>query len=152
MGSEMCIRDRGYTLQLDVTGPFSLQSSDATLTLSSEGELIFVSDGWPYPLRSVAEADGFDQDQPGRIWANKTTSSHEVVTIPHKSQITISTNEIYGSRVWVDGAFVGRFEVFIYGGKNQVFSWGQMAFVAPLDVLEGSGLEHLAVFQGSRDS
>ncbi|KAJ5498764.1 Beta-hexosaminidase subunit alpha/beta [Penicillium expansum] len=121
-----------YTLRLDVTGPFSLQSSDATLTLSSD-------------------ADGFDQDQPGRIWANKTSSSHEVVTIPHKSQITISTNEIYGSRVWVDEAFVGRFEVFIYGGKNKVFSWAQMAFIAPLDVLEGSGLQSLAVFQGSRD-
>ncbi|KAJ9490636.1 hypothetical protein VN97_g2648 [Penicillium thymicola] len=113
----------GYTLQLDITGPFSLQSPDATLTLSTDGQLTFVSDGWPYPLRSVAEADGFDQDQPGRIWANKTTSSHKVVTIPRKSQVTISTDEIYGSRVWVDGAFVGRFEVFIYGGKNQVFSW-----------------------------
>ncbi|CAI7594421.1 unnamed protein product [Penicillium glandicola] len=133
-----------------VTGPFSLQSSDATLTLSLDGELTFVSDGWPYPLRSVAEADGFDQDQPGRIWVNKTTSSHEIVTIPRISQVIISTNEIYGSRVWVDGTFVGRFEVFIYGGKNQVFSWSQMAFVAPLDVLEGSGLQYLTVFQGSR--
>ncbi|KAJ5170976.1 uncharacterized protein N7500_003759 [Penicillium coprophilum] len=140
-----------YTLQLNVTGPFSLRSSDAALTLSSDGELTFVSDGWPYPLRYVAEADGFDQDQPGRIWANKTTSSHELVIIPRKSQVIISTNEIYGSRVWVDGAFVGRFEVFIYGGKNTVFSWSQMAFVAPLDVLEGLGLQHFAVFQGSKD-
>ncbi|KAJ5229005.1 hypothetical protein N7489_009713 [Penicillium chrysogenum] len=140
-----------YTLQLDITGPFSLQSSDATLTLSSDGELTFVSDGWQYPLRSVAQADGFDQDQPGRIWTNKTTSSHDVVAIPRQSQIIISTDEIYGSRVWVDGSFAGRFEVFIYGGKNQVFSWGQMAFVAPLDVLKGSGLQHLAVLQGSRD-
>ncbi|EKV05445.1 Beta-N-hexosaminidase, putative [Penicillium digitatum] len=139
-----------YTLQLDVTGPFSLQSSDATLTLSSDGKLTFVSDGWPYPLRSVAETDGFDPDQPGRIWANKTTSSHEVVTIPRESQVIISTNGVYGSRVWVDGAFVGRFEVFIYGGKNQVFSWSQMAFVAPLDVLEGSGLQRFAVFEDIR--
>ncbi|KAI2677321.1 CAZyme family GH20 [Penicillium roqueforti] len=140
-----------YTLQLNVTGPFSLQSSDATLTLSSDGELAFVSDGWPYPLRSVAEADAFDEDQPGRIWVNKTTSTHKAVIIPRKSQVTISTNEIYGSRVWVDGDFVGRFEVFIYGGKNKNFSWSQMAFVAPLDILEGPGLQHLAVFQGSRE-
>ena len=138
-----------YTLQLDVTGPFSLQSSDATLTLSSDGELTFVSDGWPYPLRSVAETDGFDEDQPGRIWANRTTSSHEVVNVPRKSQISISTNATAGSRVWVDGAFVGRFEVFIYGGKNQVFSWNQMAFVAPLETLEGSGLQHLKVLRGT---
>ncbi|KAJ5474232.1 hypothetical protein N7475_003798 [Penicillium sp. IBT 31633x] len=140
-----------YTLQLDVTGPFSLNSSDATLTLSSTGELTFISDGWSYPLRSVAESDGFDQDQPGRIWTNQTTSSHQVVRIPNKSQITISTNKVYGSRVWINDVFVGRFEVFIYGGRNQVFSWSQMAFVAPLESLEGRGLQHLAVYQGSRD-
>ncbi|KAJ5542739.1 hypothetical protein N7535_005163 [Penicillium sp. DV-2018c] len=140
-----------YTLQLDVTGPFSLQSSDSLLELSWDGELTFISDGWPYPLRSVAQSDGFEEDQPGRIWTNQTSSSHEVVRIPRKAQITISTNQVTGSRVWVDGAFVGRFEVFIYGGRNQVFSWAQMAFVAPLETLHGSGLQRLVVFEGSRD-
>jgi hexosaminidase len=45
---------------------------------------------------------------------------------------------IGGSRAWINGVFAGRFEVFIFGGKNTVFSWSQMAFVAPLDNLEGS--------------
>lgn len=134
-----------YTLKLDVTGPFSLQSSDATLTLTPDGELTFVSDGWPYPLRSVAENDGFDPDQPGRIWVNATTSTHTNVHVPRKCTITISTTAALGSRVWVDGVFVGRFEVFIYGGKNRVFSWAQMAFVAPLETVEGSGLQHLEI-------
>ncbi|KAJ5787880.1 hypothetical protein N7457_002870 [Penicillium paradoxum] len=140
-----------YTLELQVTGPFSLKSSDATLELSSDGELTFTSDGWPYPLRSVAESDGFDEDHPGRIWVNQTTSSHEVVKVPCKSQLTISTNKMSGSRVWVNDVFIGRFEVFVYGGRNQVFSWSQMAFVAPLDTFEGSGLQRLDIFHGSRD-
>ena len=137
-----------YTLHLDVTGAFALKSSDATLTLSPNGELTFESDGWPYPLQSVGETDGFGTDQPGRIWANATTSTHEIVKVPQKSTITISTNAKYGSRAWVNGVFAGRFEVFIYGGKNKVFSWAQMAFVAPLDVLEGSGLQHLEIISG----
>jgi hexosaminidase len=139
-----------YTLELEVTGPFSLRSPDAILTLSPEGQLTFTSDGWPYPLRSVAEADGFDQNQPGRIWANKTTSTHEIVKVPQQSRLTISTNKTTGSRVWVDGTFAGRFEVFVYGGKNQVFSWSQMAFVAPLETLKGSGLHNLTLRHGSR--
>ncbi|KAJ5769744.1 uncharacterized protein N7511_001795 [Penicillium nucicola] len=134
-----------YTLDLEVTGPFSLCSSDAILTLSPEGELTFTSDGWPYPLRSVSETDGFDQTQLGRIWANKTTSTHEVVKVPPQSRLTISTNQTTGSRVWVNGAFAGRFEVFVYGGKNKVFSWSQMAFVAPLETLQGSGLHNLTL-------
>ncbi|CAG7943896.1 unnamed protein product [Penicillium salamii] len=137
-----------HTLRLNVSGPFSLKSSDATLTLSSNGELTFVSDGWPYPLRSVAEADGFDSTQYGRIWASQTTSTHEVVNVPRKSNITISTTAKFGSRVWIDGTFAGRFEVFIYGGKNKVFSWAPMAFVAPLDALEGSGLQRVEVIAG----
>lgn len=33
--------------------------------------------------------------------------------------------------------FAGRFEVFVYGGRNTLFSWSQMAFVAPLDEVRG---------------
>ncbi|XHG09889.1 hypothetical protein AWENTII_012927 [Aspergillus wentii] len=122
-----------YTLELDANGPFILSSSDATLSLVDDGTLSFTSDGWEYPLRSIDEADGFDPSYPGRIWTNQTTSTHEVVHVPLQSNITISTDVIGGSRVWVDGEFVGRFEVFVYGGKNQLFSWSQMAFVAPME-------------------
>lgn len=134
-----------YSLQLHTTGPFSLHSDDATLSLSNEGHLVFLADGWPYPLRSVAETAGFDPEEPGRIWANDTSSSHAIATIPLSSQITITTNEYDGSRVWVDDHFVGRFEVFVYGGKNTVFSWSQMAFVAPLEFVLGDGLENLSI-------
>ncbi|KAJ6144110.1 hypothetical protein N7470_008005 [Penicillium chermesinum] len=68
-----------YTPQLDITGPFSLESEDAILSLSSDGQLIFSADGWDYPLRSVAETAGFDAAAPGRIWANSTSSTHKVV-------------------------------------------------------------------------
>jgi hexosaminidase len=136
-----------YTLELDANGPFSLHSDDATLSLSADGELVFSADGWPYPLRSVAETDGFDPAEPGRIWANGTESSHHVVIVPQQAQITIATNQFEGSRVWIDGHFVGRFEVFVYGGKNQVYSWSEMAFVAPLDYVRGSGLQHMTLHE-----
>ncbi|KAJ6101832.1 hypothetical protein N7486_004259 [Penicillium sp. IBT 16267x] len=132
-----------YTLELDVNGPFSLHSDDATLSLSAEGELVFTADGWPYPLRSVAETDGFDPVEPGRIWANSTESSHRIVDVPQQAQITIKTNPVEGCRVWIDGHFVGRFEVFVYGGRNQAFSWSQMSFVAPLEYVRGTGLEKI---------
>lgn len=54
-----------YTLQLDVTGPFTLQSDDTILSLSTEGHLTFKTDGWPYPLRSVAETAGLDPEERG---------------------------------------------------------------------------------------
>ncbi|KAJ5657057.1 hypothetical protein N7507_009007 [Penicillium longicatenatum] len=136
-----------YTLELDANGPFSLHSDDATLSFSAHGELVFSADGWPYPLRSVAETDGFDPAEPGRIWANGTESSHHVVTVPQRAQITIATNQFEGSRVWINGRFAGRFEVFVYGGKNQVTSWSQMAFVAPLDYVRGSGLQHMTLHE-----
>ncbi|KAJ5139448.1 hypothetical protein N7448_002856 [Penicillium atrosanguineum] len=138
-----------YTLRLDATGPFTIESTDATLSLSEDGQLIFVADGWPYPLRSVAETDGFDPAEPGRIWANMTSSTHNVVDVPRKAQITVTTDEAAGSRVWVDGHFVGRFEVFVYGGHNEDFSWSQMAFVAPLDAVHGTGLQSMAVYGSS---
>lgn len=132
-----------YTLELHVNGPFSLHSDDATLSLSAEGELVFSADGWPYPLRSVAETDGFDPAEPGRIWVNSTESSHQIVNVPQQAQITITTDQYEGSRVWIDGQFVGRFEVFVYGGKNKALSWSQMAFVAPLGYVRGTGLQKL---------
>lgn len=134
-----------YTLDLAVTGPFSLESADDVLTMSEDGQLTFISDGWPYPLRSVAQEDGFDVSHLGRIWANATSSSHEIVKLPQRAKITITTSALAGSRVWVNGAFVGRFEVFVYGGKNQVFSWSQMAFVAPLQTVRGDGLKKLTL-------
>lgn len=137
-----------YTLDLEVTGPFSLSSDDATLELSEHGQLVFISDGQSYPLRSIAENDGFDPVEPGRIWTNTTSSSHEIVTVPQQAQITITGDVIGGSRVWVDGHFAGRFEVFVYGGKNKAFSWSQMAFVTPLDILRG-GIQKLTVRQFS---
>lgn len=134
-----------YTLELEVTGPFALSSRDDSLALSDDGTLTFNSDGWQYPLRSVSETDGFDIGFPGRIWTNETSSTHEVVKVPHNSHITIRTDVIGGSRVWIDGEFVGRFEVFVFGGKNTYFSWSQMAMVAPLERLEGHGLKWLTV-------
>jgi hexosaminidase len=133
-----------YTLELDVAGPFVLSSEDGSLSLSASGTLAFTSDGWEYPLRSVAEEAGFDPGYPGRIWTNDTSSTHEPIKVPLQGQITIRTDVIGGSRVWVDGKFVGRFEVFVFGGRNQLFSWSQMAFVAPLEWIQG-GLQRLRV-------
>ncbi|CAJ2510584.1 Uu.00g062090.m01.CDS01 [Anthostomella pinea] len=133
-----------YTLTLSVIGPFSLSSDDVILTLSEAGSLVFHSDGVEYPLRSVSEDDGFEEAHPGRIWANATTSSHKTVTISMPAEVTVTGDTIGGSRVWVDGAFVGRFEVFVFGGKNTLFSWSQMAFVAPLESLTG-GVESLTL-------
>ncbi|KAJ5355532.1 uncharacterized protein N7496_012744 [Penicillium cataractarum] len=135
-----------YTLELSVVGPFSLESNDTVLSLSESGQLTFTTDGWPYPLRSVAEEDGFDPAAIGRIWVNATSSTHEVVHVPKKCGITIMSDTLTGSRVWVNDQFVGRFEVFVYGGKNRVFSWSQMAFVAPLAVIKGTGLENVLLY------
>lgn len=133
-----------HELILEVTGPFNLSSNDSTLTLTKDGTLTYSSDNWPYPLRHVDEDDGFDPGHPGRIWVNASSSTHEVEPIPLKSKITIRTDFLGGSRVWIDDEFTGRFEVFIFGGKNTMFSWSQMAFVAPLDVVEG-GIQKLTV-------
>lgn len=135
-----------YTLTISATGPFTLSSSDAALTLSKDGRLTFDADGFTYPLQSVAEEAGFEADHPGRIWANDTTSTHETVIVPVPATITITGDTVGGSRVWVHGRFAGRFEVFVYGGRNTMFSWSQMAFVAPLETLEG-GVEKLVVNQ-----
>lgn len=52
-----------------------------------------------------------------------------------------------GSRVWVNDAFAGRFEVFVFGGRNTLFSWSQMALVAPLESVQG-GVDKLVLDAG----
>ncbi|EEP79638.1 conserved hypothetical protein [Uncinocarpus reesii 1704] len=133
-----------YSLTLEVTGPFTLSSNDSVLYLDQNGSLVFSTDGIPYPLRHVGEEDGFDLGHPGRIWTNSSNSSHEPVKVPLAANITIKTDILGGSRVWVNDSFAGRFEVFVFGGKNMFFSWSQMAFAAPLDQLEG-GIEAITV-------
>lgn len=137
-----------YTLDMSVTGPFTLSGPDNALSLGEEGSLVFTADGWQYPLRHVGGDDALklDPGHPGRIWVNVSTSTHEevkITTLPAK--ITIATDVEHGSIVWVDGDFAGRFEVFVYGGRNLKFSWSQMAFVAPLDNITGLGLQNLSV-------
>lgn len=136
-----------YTLTLNVTGPFELSSDDNRLYLDSEGILTFNADGYEYPLRHVTARDALELDpgHPGRIWVNVSSATHEPVTVSTPSTITIATDLLHGSVVWIDGEFAGRFEVFVYGGRNTQFSWSQMAFVAPLEHIEGTGLERLSI-------
>jgi len=47
----------------------------------------------------------------------------------------------------LNDSFAGRFEVFVYGGRNTLFSWSQMAFVAPLESLEG-GIDGILLENG----
>ncbi|KAI9152145.1 Beta-N-acetylhexosaminidase [Paramyrothecium foliicola] len=142
-----------YTLTLAVTGPFVLSGPDDTLTLSEDGGLVFEADGYQYPLRDVNERDALELDpgHPGRIWVNVSSSTHEPVRVPLSStatNVTIATDAEHGSVAWINGQLVGRFEVFVYGGRNTQFSWSQMAFVAPLEEVEGSGLESLRLEDG----
>ncbi|KAH8724116.1 family 20 glycosyl hydrolase [Phaeosphaeriaceae sp. PMI808] len=161
-----CIVGKGsygppYTLTLNVSSSFTLSGPDTSLSLSANptnntdakptGSLIFTtSDNFPYPLRSVSIADGHDPGHPGRIWSNLTTSSHTPVYITLPATLRIETDVVNGSRVWVDGTFAGRFEVFVFGGRNTLFSWSQMALVAPLESVEGGvdGLELEAGIKG----
>lgn len=158
-----------YTLTLEASGPFRLSGPDCSLSLiaprggdgSSSGlSLVFEADGWPYPLRSVGRSDALELDpgHPGRIWVNASGSTHkevggggesgtEGIRVP--ANITVATDALHGSVVWVDGNLAGRFEVFVYGGRNTQFSWSQMAFVAPLDEVEG-GLRSLRLEEGFR--
>ncbi|KAG5753697.1 hypothetical protein H9Q70_003638 [Fusarium xylarioides] len=132
-----------YTLTLSITGPFTLSGPDNTLSLDKDGNMIFTSDGWEFPLRKVTQDDalGLDPGAPGRIWVN-TSSTHKPVKVSTTVNITLVTDVLHGTVVFIDGEVVGRFEVFVYGGRNTQFSWSQMAFVAPLDKIEG-GLERL---------
>ncbi|OJD34022.1 beta-n-acetylhexosaminidase [Diplodia corticola] len=143
-----------YTLHLTATGPFALRGPDTVLALTPSSSnashtlLTFTTaDGWPYPLRSVSAASA---EAGERIWVNDTTSTHEPVRIAKLDggrgrqqqavvNLTVATDVLRGSRVWVDGVFAGRFEVFVFGGRNLEFSWSQMAFVAPVGEVEGLG-------------
>ncbi|KAL3477282.1 glycoside hydrolase superfamily [Aspergillus californicus] len=139
-----------YTLTLEATGPFTLSSNDNTLSLDSAGNLIFNEDGYIYPLRHVTEQDALELDtgHPGRIWVN-TSSIHEPVAVSTPVNITISTDVEHGAVVWLSGILAGRFEVFVYGGRNTQFSWSQMAFVAPLEDIRGVGLRSIRVEGGT---
>ncbi|KAJ4321956.1 hypothetical protein N0V94_002668 [Neodidymelliopsis sp. IMI 364377] len=136
-----------YTLSLNISSPFSIKGSDTSLSLTnvitntttntSVSTLVFTTaDGFPYALRNVSYND-YDPGHPGRIWTNVSTSTHELVPITLPVRVRIETDIRNGSRVWVNEKFAGRFEVFVYGGKNTVFSWSQMALAAPLDSVDG---------------
>ncbi|KAL8299019.1 hypothetical protein RB597_007584 [Gaeumannomyces tritici] len=162
-----------YTLTLEALGPFRLSGPDCSLSLVAPGgsgsssppdlSLVFEADGWRYPLRSVGRSDALELDpgHPGRIWVNASGSTHKEmggsgeggtggIRVP--ANITVATDALHGSVVWVNGVLVGRFEVFVYGGRNTQFSWSQMAFVAPLDEIEGGvhGLASLRLEEGFR--
>ncbi|KAL6703927.1 hypothetical protein ACN47E_008963 [Coniothyrium glycines] len=144
-----------YTLRLNITSSFTLSGPDTSLSLSpveSHGRnissLVFTTaDNFVYPLRSVSIHDGFDPGHPGRIWTNQTSSSHDPVPITLPASIRIETDVVNGSRVWVNESFVGRFEVFVFGGRNTLFSWSQMALVAPLNEIDG-GVDGLLLEAG----
>ncbi|KAM0210681.1 hypothetical protein ACHAQI_005820 [Fusarium lateritium] len=138
-----------HTLTLSVNGPFTLSGPDNSLALDKEGNLVFTADGWEYPLRKVSSEDALELDpgHPGRIWANASSSTHEPVKISTPNNITLVTDVLHGTVVFINGDVVGRFEVFVYGGRNTLFSWSQMAFVAPLEKLEGD-VDHISL-QGS---
>jgi hexosaminidase len=122
---------------LNASSPFTLAGPDTSLSLSN-GTLTFTtSDNFAYPLRRTSILDGHDPGHPGRIWTNLTSSTHEPVNIQLPVTLRIETDVVNGTRVWVNESFAGRFEVFVYGGRNTLFSWSQMAFVAPLDSVEG---------------
>ncbi|TPX23356.1 hypothetical protein DIZ76_012686 [Coccidioides immitis] len=88
-----------YPLMLDVTGPFTLSSSDSILLLDDSGSLCFLANGISYPLCHVDERDGFDPGHPGRIWINASSSSHEPVKVPLNASITIKTDILSGSLI-----------------------------------------------------
>jgi hexosaminidase len=148
-----------YTLTLNISSEFSITGPDTTLSLETVASnttevktLVFTTnDNFPYPLRSVSEVDGHDPGHPGRIWTNLTSSSHEPVLISLPALIQIETDVVNGSRVWVNDEFAGRFEVFVFGGRNTLFSWSQMALVAPLDEIEG-GVDGLVLEAGTGGS
>ncbi|KAF2686778.1 glycoside hydrolase family 20 protein [Lentithecium fluviatile CBS 122367] len=146
-----------YTLTLTATSPFTLIGPETTLSINTvpsnisangTSTLVFTTaDNFPYPLRSTSELDGHDPGHPGRIWTNASSSPHHPVPVTFPAKIRITTDVVNGSRVWVDDGYKGRFEVFVFGGRNTLFSWSQMALVAPLDKVKG-GLESLVLEAG----
>jgi len=110
--------------------------------------LVFTTaDNFPYPLRAISINDGVDSGHPGRIWTNQSSSSHDPVSIVLPATLRIETDILNGSRVWVNDRFAGRFEVFVFGGRNTLFSWSQMALVAPLDKVQG-GIDGMVLEAG----
>jgi hexosaminidase len=137
-----------YTLHMNVSGPFTLSGPDTSLTLENDTLTFTTSDGFPYPLRSTYISDGHDPGHPGRIWTNQSSSSHEPVSIRLPAQLRIETDVVNGTRAWVNSSYVGRFEVFVFGGRNTLFSWSQMAFVAPLEGVGGGGVDGILLEEG----
>ena len=145
-----------YTLSLNVSSPFSIKGPDTSLAISNVVNsttnstvrtLVFTTaDGFPYPLRNVSY-DDYDPGHPGRIWTNVSTSTHDPVPLTLPVRLRIETDIYNGSRVWANEKFAGRFEVFVFGGRNTVFSWSQMALVAPLDSVDG-GVDTLKLENG----
>ena len=137
-----------YTLSLNASAAFAISGADTSLAVSSVvanhnasnatvPTLVFTTnDGFPYPLRSVSPS-AYDAAHPGRIWANDSASTHEPVPLSFPVRLRVETDVHNGSRVWVNEKFAGRFEVFVFGGRNTVFSWSQMALAAPLDSVQG---------------
>ena len=131
----------------DTTLSLIAAPSNTTNNTTATSLVFTTSDNFPYSLRSVSIKDGHEPGHPGRIWTNQSTSSHTPVDITLPAKLRIETDVVNGSRVWVNDAFAGRFEVFVYGGRNTLFSWSQMALVAPLDLVEG-GVEELVLEHG----
>jgi hexosaminidase len=143
---------------MNVSAPFTLSGPDTTLSLGAipsndtaaepSMTLTFTTaDNFPYPLLSVSVSDGYDPGHPGRIWTNQSSSTHDLVSLKLPAALRIETDVVNGTRVWVNDQFAGRFEVFVYGGRNTLFSWSQMALVAPLERLDG-GIDGLRLEAG----
>jgi hexosaminidase len=138
-----------YTMSLNVSGPFTLSGPDTILSLENDTLMFTTADGFPYPLRSTSILDGHDAGHPGRIWTNQSSSSHKPVVVGLPARLRLETDVQNGTRVWLNGSYVGRFEVFVFGGRNTLFSWSQMAFVAPLDKVQG-GIDGITLEDGVR--
>jgi hexosaminidase len=138
-----------YTMSLNVSGPFTLSGPDTILSLENDTLMFTTADGFPYPLRSTSILDGHDAGHPGRIWTNQSSSSHKPVVVGLPARLRLETDVQNGTRVWLNGSYAGRFEVFVFGGRNTLFSWSQMAFVAPLDKVQG-GIDGITLEDGVR--
>jgi hexosaminidase len=136
-------------MSLNVSGPFTLSGPDTILSLENDTLMFTTADGFPYPLRSTSILDGHDAGHPGRIWTNQSSSSHKPVVVGLPARLRLETDVQNGTRVWLNGSYAGRFEVFVFGGRNTLFSWSQMAFVAPLDKVQG-GIDGITLEDGVR--
>lgn len=134
-----------YTARIDYSGPFEMASDDASVELTSNGSLIFSADNFHCPIQSVS------QNLTGRVLTNDTSmGTHSTAVFPMNGTLVVRTEEETGTRVWSNGQFMGRVEVFIYGGRNQALWWSQMAFVLPLTNVTGAW-SSLAVWNDLKD-